>query len=911
MLERLGFKHFAYDYRAEQIPAFDAELDALQRHGIELTAWWFPTTLNDEARGILEVIARHGVHPQLWIMGGGAETHSAAEQAQRIDSEAARVRPIAEAAAKLGLKVALYNHGGWFGEPENQLAVLARLALPNVGLVYNFHHGHEHLDRFQALWMKMQPHLLAVNLNGMVRDGATGPRMILPLGSGTEELGMLRVIRDSGWSGPVGLLNHRPEMDAEVALRGNLEGLEKLRTQLAEDFFTLPAAAPDALTPANGWPEEASYRTWSRSLGGPTSNRYSALAQINRQNVAKLAPAWTYHSHDGTGNIQCNPIVAHGTLYAPTVGGCIVALDAATGQERWRYQPEKGGQRLEDAPARRGLLLWPGDETASARLIFAAGDWIYALDPATGLPLPSFGTQGRAALPTGGTAAGAVWKRMLVIPGFQRDVFGYDIVTGALRWRFHTIPEPGETGAETWEGREVGANCWGGMALDEARGLAYIATGSPKPNFIGPNHLGANLFGNCLLALKCETGERLWHFQEIRHDIWDLDLPAPPNLVTVRHEGRLVDAVAQVTKIGNTLLLDRLTGAPLFPFRLKRAPASRLPGERTEEFQPDVELPEPFARQLFTRADLTNRTPEAHAAVEQAVARANFGWFYPFDEGKPTAYFGLHGGAEWTGAAFDPATHRLYVSANTIPWTIMVLRDDDPPPAKPQTPGEQSYFLYCAPCHGPDRMGLGMAPPLRGLRHRFTEEQVRALWQTGQNAMPPQPFLAGAAGQPLLDFLFARDRPAPLLDPAAKPKYIFSGYQKLLDPNGYPGCEPPWGTLNCLDLDTGRLAWKVPLGEYPELTAQGLPLTGTENFGGAMVTAGGLVFCSGTRDRKIRAFDSASGAELWSAVLPLHGTAPPITYEAGGRQFIVLPATGGGKLGGPTGDAYVAFALPE
>ncbi|HEV7403751.1 MAG TPA: PQQ-binding-like beta-propeller repeat protein [Chthoniobacteraceae bacterium] len=679
----------------------------------------------------------------------------------------------------------------------------------------------------------------------------------------------------------------------------------------ADDYYTIPAAATDQLTAAAPWPAPESYRTWERSLGGPTSNRFSALTQIDRTNVAKLKVAWTYHSGDGTGNIQCNPIIVDGVMYAPTAGGHIVAVDGATGRELWRYLPERLAKRLEDTPARRGLLYWRGAEGAPARLIFTMGDFIYALDPKTGQPLASFGKDGRTPLPMGGTVAGAVWQHVLVVPGYRGDVFGYDVVTGEMKWRFHTIPQAGEYGAETWSHRSEGANCWGGMALDEGRGIAYVSTGSPKPNFIGPDHKGDNLFANCVIALKAETGERLWHFQEIRHDIWDLDIPAPPNLVTVLRDGKRVDAVAQVTKIGNTLLLDRVTGEPLFPFRLRRAPASTLIGEQAAPYQPDVELPEPFARQEFTREQITQRTPEAHAAVEQFLSHSNTGWFFPFAEAKATAFYGLHGGAEWTGAAFDPASRRLYISANTILWNVTVFRDDDPAPLKPPTVGEQTYLASCAPCHGPDRIGVGMAPPLRGLRHRMTDDQVKALLTTGKNAMPPQPQFATEAGKPLLDFLFVKDRPSPPIDPNAKPKYSFGGYVKVNDPEGYPGATPPWGTLNCLDLDTGKLVWKVPLGEYPELTAKGVPKTGQENFGGAMVTAGGLVFCSGTRDRKIRAFAAKDGAEMWSADLPLHGTCAPASYEARGRQFIVLPATGGGKLGGPSGDSWVAFALPK
>lgn len=678
-----------------------------------------------------------------------------------------------------------------------------------------------------------------------------------------------------------------------------------------EPYRVIPAAATSELTPANGWPALDHYREWSRSLGGPTSNRFSTLTQLTPANVAQLQVAWTYRSGDGQGNLQANPIVVDGVMYAPTAGHAIVALDAATGRELWRYQPERRGNGLTDLPARRGMILWPGTGAVGPRLIFTAGNWVYALDPRTGTPVEGFGPGGRTALPTGAGATGAVWKDTLVVPGFGRDIFGYDVVTGALRWRFHTIPRPGEFGADTWRGPGSGANAWGGMAMDESRGIAFVATGSPKPNFDGTGHLGDNLFANCVIALDVTTGRRLWHFQEIRHDIWDLDIPAPPNLVTVTRDGRKYDAVAQVTKIGNTLLLDRTTGKPLFPFRLRRAPASTLPGEETAPYQPDPELPEPFARQDFRREDITDRTPAARQHVETLLSRANLGWFTPFEIAKPTVFQGVHGGAEWTGAAFDPRTSRLYVTSNHLAWTITVFRDDDPPPLVPATPGEQAYQMFCAACHGPDRRGIGVSPPLRGLRHRLDAPAVLDLIRTGRGLMPA---LGAAISEPqqqaIVDFLLARDRPADSA-PKGRPRYAFGGFRKLLDHEDYPGGKPPWGTLNCLNLDTGKLEWRVPLGEYPELTAAGLPKTGTENFGGAIVTAGGLVFCSGTRDRKIRAFSADDGRELWAADLPLHGTAPPTTYEVNGRQFVVIAATGGGKLGGPAGDAWVAFALPE
>lgn len=939
MLEKLGFKHFAYDYRAEHIPTWDDELDALKRHGVSLDAWWFPSTLNDEAKKTLELFQRHGVHPQLWVSGGGAPTKSPEEQAQRVEKEARRIRTLAEAAAQIGCKVALYNHDNWFGEPENQLAIIEQLrrdGIQNVGIVYNFHHGHSQVDRFPILLEKMKPHLLALNLDGMFRDGDKNGRLIAPLGQGDLDLQLLRIVCESGWRGPIGILNHTGE-DAEARLQDNLDGLAWLTALLDGkrptppvprswkapawpaltgdksdgDEIIIPAATDDELTRASGWPADAELKKWERSLGGESSNRFTALTQIDKANVAKLEVAWTYHSGDGTSNIQCNPIVVDGVMFVPTGGWNIAALDAASGQELWRFNVPREGKALEDQPARRGLLYWKGNANSPARIIFGAGKWIYALDPKTGKVIDGFGQNGRIDIPTAATAVGAIYRDVLVVAGYLGDIYGYDVRTGARVWTFHTKPQPGEYGYDTWSHVEQGANCWGGMALDESRGIAYISTGSPKPNYLGMRHTGDNLFGDCVIAVDALTGKRLWHFQEIRHDVWDWDIPAPPNLVTVERNGIKVDAVAQVTKLGNTLLLDRTNGKPLFPYRLQRVKTELLPGDQPAPFQPVPELPQPFARQQFTLQDVPT-APDVQALVMPVVQRSNIGRYPSIQEAKPTLLFNIHGGAEWTGATANPRTGKLYVTANEIPWFVTCFRDDDPEPAKPPTAGEQVYTTICVACHGADRKGIGHAAPLRGLRHRLTAEQILEQLKNGRGSMPPMlAALQPEQVKPLLDFLLCRDRPIPPIDPKAPPKWAFGGWNRLQDAQGYPGCNPPWGTLTCIDLNSGKISWQVPFGEYPELKEKGGAKTGQENFGGAMLTSTGVIVAGGTRDKKLRAFDAENGNELWSYQLPLHSTAPPASYEAGGRQFIVVPVTGGGKLGGPTGDAWMAFALPK
>ncbi len=686
------------------------------------------------------------------------------------------------------------------------------------------------------------------------------------------------------------------------------------RTALPETYEE-PATPVAELTPANGFPQLDRMQKWERSHGGPECDRFSNLNQVNASNISQLDVAWTYHSADGKGNIQCNPIVVNGVMFTPTPGGAIAAVNAETGSELWRFVPEGGnGPRSQsDPPARRGLLYWPGDGQASARILFTAFRAIYAVDARTGEACRDFGDNGQTPLETGGTVAGAIFKKILVIPGFDQNIFGYDVVTGKRLWAFHTVPTGDEYGADTWDPVAKGANCWGGMALDDQRGIAYISTGSPKPDFLGMLHQGQNLFANCLIALDANTGKRLWHFQEVRHDIWDWDIPAPPILTTIDREGHRIDVVAQVTKIGNTFVLDRVTGKTVYPIRMRKAPESKLPGEKTWPYQPDVQMPAPFVRQAFRLEDVTNRTDAARDAVMKVVGRANYGWFTPWEEAKPTVIFNDHGGAEWTGACVDPRTALLYVNSNEIPWYITLFRNDEPPrdPNAPPTAGEQVFQQFCVACHGPDRRGGNLAPPLIGLRQRMHDEDVLALLKTGRGGMPPWPQLTDEQKHDLLEFLFIRDRPPTTANAKPTLRWTFGGWQKLLDPDGYPGCTPPWGRLNCIDLNTGKIAWQVPLGEYDELTQQGIPKTGTENFGGATVTAGGLVFCSGTRDNKIRAFDAKTGADLWQHELPFTGSAPPTSYEVNGRQFIVIPATGGGKLATPTGDAFVAFALPN
>jgi len=464
------------------------------------------------------------------------------------------------------------------------------------------------------------------------------------------------------------------------------------------------------------------------------------------------------------------------------------------------------------------------------------------------------------------------------------------------------------------------------MAVDRRRGIVYVPTGSATYDMWGGDRLGQNLYANCLLALDARTGRRLWHFQFVHHDLWDRDLPAPPNLVTLTRNGRRVDAVAQVTKSGHVFVFDRVTGEPLFPIEERPVPASDLPGESAWPTQPVPLRPAPFARQLLTYAELTDRTPAAHRAVLERFARLRpHAPFQPPSREGTIIFPGFDGGAEWSGAAADPEGV-LYVNANEMPWIVTMVEVPAGASGAAPADGRSLYLQICAVCHGLNREGQTArgqkVPSLLGLEQRLSREAILQLLETGRGSMPAFGFLSAAQKEALADFLLYPDRkgsdiqpnaphrPGTVANPLGRVPFVSTGYHRWLDPDGYPAVKPPWGTLNAIDLNTGEYRWQVVLGELPELTAQGLPPTGTENYGGPLVTAGDLVFIAATKDEKFRAFDRRNGRLLWQTKLPAGGYATPATYEVNGRQFVVI-ACGGGKMGTPSGDAYVAFALPR
>ena len=616
-------------------------------------------------------------------------------------------------------------------------------------------------------------------------------------------------------------------------------------------FLALTGQVDSRTPPRENWPGVGN---------NPGCMRYSPLDQINTGNVERLKPVWTYHTGELDGRagktIECTPIIVDGVMYVTTGYLRVVALDAAAGQELWRFDPLKDhpfDQKPASGGVNRGCTYWTdGKPGGERRIIHGTSDGrLFSLNAATGKLDPKFGDGGIrnlrkeldpkvARLNYGPTSAPVIWKDTIIVgvscdegPGVSApgDIRAFDVRTGDQVWRFHTVPQPGEFGHETWAGdswkNRGGANAWGGLSVDVERGMVFAGLGSAAFDFYGGDRHGDNLFANCTIALNAKTGERVWHFQTLRHDLWDHDIPVYPNLVTVTHGGKTIDAVAQVTKTGYVFLFDRETGKPLFEIHDQPVPGSDIEGELAAKTQPIPVKPPPFAAQFLDETNITNIGEVNRESVLQQLRAIRSGpAFIPPSKQGSVVIPGYPGGANWSGASFDPGTGLLYVNSNNVP-NIITLTDSKP------------------------------------------------------------------------------------AEIATRGPFVTKGYVKFLDKEGYPAIKPPWGVLSAIDLNKGTIAWQVPLGEHPELTARGVPRTGTETFGGTIVTAGGLVFIAGTKDEKIHAFDKQSGRMLWEHALPAGGYATPSTYQWKGRQYVVIAAGGAGKLDTKAGDAFVVFSLPE
>lgn len=706
------------------------------------------------------------------------------------------------------------------------------------------------------------------------------------------------------------------------------------------------------------------YSSWPAYAGSKDGLRYSSNQEITLDNVNKLKVMWTFSTGDkDTANRsqnQCNPIMVDGILYGTSPKLKLFALNAATGKQKWLFDPAKddttnNGDPMAYYKVSRGVIYWQNEEGGEKRIFYSVGAKTWAIDAENGTPVRSFGKGGYLDLTkdldrdtksfVAGTTPGVVYKDVLIVgdrvsesadaaPGHVR---AYDTRTGKLRWIFHTIPHPGEVGYNTWADTAAykkfgGANNWAGMALDEKRGMVYIPTGSIGGDFYGGFRKGQNLFANSLLALDATTGKLKWYYQFIHHDLWDRDLPANPNLITIVKDGKKIDAVTQITKHGYVFMFDRATGKPIFPIVETPVPTKALPGEEVWPTQPFPTLPQPFARQAFNPEDVTDRTPEVHqemlAKYNQVKNRIMFtppskegGWIFP----------GFDGGGEWGGAAVDPESQVLYVNCSEIPWAQVMI---DVPKTNTNDHsalalGHVVYNTNCIGCHGAELKGNGTSyPSLVNIGKKYTADQVSGIIASGRNMMPSFKQISPADKKNLLAFLLKIPEAKAAKEIAKEPTsdrttssaaekkmvdeipYAMNGYNRFLDKDGYPGIKPPWGTLNAVDLTSGKLLWKVPLGEFAELTKKGIPVTGTENYGGPLVTKGGLVFIAATKDEKIRAFDKRTGKVVWEAPLPAAGYATPATYSIDGKQYVVI-ACGGGKIGSKSGDSYVCFGLSD
>lgn len=690
-------------------------------------------------------------------------------------------------------------------------------------------------------------------------------------------------------------------------------------------------------------------REWREYLGGPDRSHYSTLTQINAANASQLKVAWTYHTGD-SGQMQCNPIIVDGMLYGMTASTQPFAVDAATGKEIWKRKADEAVMYNTS----RGVAYWEnGDDK---RILFTNGPWLYAVNAKTGEAITSFGDNGKVSLKEGlGSSAkdkfvvsntpGTIFKDLIIMPlrvGEGADaaignIQAFNVETGKLAWVFHTVPHPGEFGYETWENKAAykntnigGANNWAGMAIDRERGLLFVPTGSAAFDYYGGNRKGSGLFANCLLALDAQTGQRKWHYQLVHHDILDRDPPAPPNLVTVTQNGKKIDAVAQVTKQGMVFVFDRETGVPLFPIEERKTPSSDVAGEKAWPTQPFPAKPVPYARQTLTRNELSPYADNKKELLEKFDKSRSEGPFTPLTERGTIVFPGLDGGAEWGGAASDP-DGVLYVNSSEMAWLLSVgptnATDKKPGAAgKGLSPGAKIYAANCAVCHGSERKGNAANgfPSLVDISNRRSASYVRNVVTNGKGMMPSFARLSADDRNRVVSFLLGTEQKAstslakvtrgrePGLNQGKQGPYVaykITGFSKFLDSAGLPAIAPPWGTLNAIDLNTGEYRWKIPFGEYPELKAKGVPPTGAESYGGPVITASGLLFIAGTKDRKFRVYDKRNGALLWETELPAAGFATPSTYEVNGRQYVVI-ACGGNKLGAPSGDSYVAFALP-
>lgn len=680
---------------------------------------------------------------------------------------------------------------------------------------------------------------------------------------------------------------------------------------------------------------------WSAYKADDKSSSYSAFDQINTTNVENLDNVWTFQMDDlpkGEQPVssQSNPIIINGTMYVNSGKQTVYALDAVTGSLKWSYKALGEG---EPSAASRGVTYWKKD--SDERIFYSAGNYLIALDAKTGQLITSFGENGKVYMNIGVrddpekisvtlTTPGRIFKDLIIIGSRLPDSYGappgyiraYDCKTGALVWTFHTIPHPGEPGYESWPPDAYkyagGVNCWAGMSIDQERGTVYLALGSPSYDFYGADRLGMNLYGNCVLALDAATGKYKWHFQTVHHDLWDYDLPAPPNLVSFQYNGKVWDAVAQVSKQGFVYVLDRDSGKPIFPIEEKPVPKSNIPGEEAWPTQPFPILPKAFVKQSITEDDLTNYSPEGHKAIVEKFRSVRYeGLFTPPDLKGTIAIPATRGGANWGGAAFDPETGFMYIRGNNLP-EIQTMVDADKHFASLNNTvyekGRSVYMQYCGACHGADRKGIPPSfPAIDNLKDTKPKPEIVEKIRRGGGQMPGfKGVITDDEERAIMAFLYEEKNAGTLLLDQDKIKESGIRYANITpyttwsDPNGNPAFKAPWNTLSALNLSTGEYEWQIPVGNDEKLWKEGEANTGLLARSGPMVTAGGLVFISGAADKKLWAFDKMTGKLLKEIVLPGVNNANVCSYIAGGKQYIALSV--GGTPENPAG-SIMTFAL--
>ncbi len=682
---------------------------------------------------------------------------------------------------------------------------------------------------------------------------------------------------------------------------------------------------------------------WSRYSADAHGTKFADLDQVTPENVDQLQLAWIWEADDMRESpkttIECNPIIIDSMMYLTSPGLKVIALHAATGVEIWRFDPYAGKPA---SGVNRGVTYW--SEGEDERIFYVAGSLLYALDARTGDLKVEFGAEGKVDLYEGldrdvrslwVTAAtpGIVFEDLLILgstlgegpsaaaPGHIR---AFDARTGKRRWIFHTIPHPGEEGYETWSPnswtKSGGANAWGGFTLDEERGIVFCGTGSATYDHWGGDRLGSNLFANCILALDARSGEKIWHYQAVHHDIWDYDIPCPPNLVQIERDGDLIDAVAQPTKMGHLFVLNRLTGEPLFPIEEKSVPSSEIPGEESWPTQP---FPIPdlrYAQQRFTSEEATDLTPEASAAVRARLDSMDTGTIFlpPSIRGAVTLPQ-FNGGTDWGGAAYHPETRTLFVNASNEAEWISMEEALIPEEIMQYDFGWELYSAVCATCHGYRQARTPGAPSLSALREISDKgrEHLLTILKGGKGMMPKFETLTLDEREAVVSYLREEGKEKILqvdqleVSFSEEIPYYATGHNEFKDPEGFPVNKRPWGTLTAIDLDAGKMIWQVPLGTYPTLEARGEPPTGTFNMGGPAATSGGLIFIGGSMDERFHAYDQRDGQLLWEYQLEAGAYSTPAIYSVSGKQYVVVAGGGGGKPGTKPGNKYYCFSLPE